>query len=323
MSANNFTDDIEFFMRSKKDENLPLYIASESSKILTEKCVISNDIVLYKNKMDFTQDIQMQEESKMKALCLGLTLNGNIKYIDKNKNETIHKKQNSTFLKYINSENATLEAKKDDRVDEIGVVIKGEFLDKFFLQKLHDFEKIHKDYEKNISTTLKLGKISPKIIHLIRDIYNSPFNDDLHSIYMQSKVYEIIYHEFFDFFSTYQDEKYEKVKFSKDDIEALKKAKNLIEQGSILKLSQISKQVALNEFKLKYGFKKFFHISPGAMMLDFRLQKAKNLLHSSELSVTEISTLIGYKYVQSFSNAFRKKFNQNPTDVLKSRKYYI
>lgn len=259
----------------------------------------------------------------MEGLCFNFTLNGDIKYTDENKNEKIHQIKNSSFIKYINGGSTLFEANRGVNVHGIGIVIKGEFLDKFFLQKLRDYEKVQKDYEKNISTTFKLGKISPKIAHLIRDIYNSPFNDELHSIYMQSKVYEIIYHEFFDFFSTFQDEKYEKIKFSKDDIEALKKAKTLIEQGSFLKLSQISKQVALNEFKLKYGFKKFFHISPGAMMLDFRLQKAKNLLHSSELSVTEISTLIGYKYVQSFSNAFRKKFNQNPTDVLKSRKYYF
>ena len=110
---------------------------------------------------------------------------------------------------------------------------------------------------------------------------------------------------------------------TKDDIEALHAIKSLIMQDKRnFSINELSKKTAMNQTKLKYGFKELFNTTPGNMMLEARMYEAKRLLEKSECSVTEIAQITGYKYIQNFSNAFMKFFGTNPKEVMKSRKYY-
>lgn len=87
-------------------------------------------------------------------------------------------------------------------------------------------------------------------------------------------------------------------------------------------LPTLAKKVAINEFKLKYGFKQLFNTTVGQMILDQRMFYAKKLLETSEYSVSEVAFYTGYKYQQSFSNAFTQFFGICPKDLMKTRKYY-
>ncbi len=49
---------------------------------------------------------------------------------------------------------------------------------------------------------------------------------------------------------------------------------------------------------------------------------AKQLLESTEYSVSEVAFYVGYKIQQSFSNAFFQFFGVRPKDIMKTRKYY-
>ena len=87
-------------------------------------------------------------------------------------------------------------------------------------------------------------------------------------------------------------------------------------------LTELSKLVNLNEFKLKYGFKKLFNITPYNFLLEHKLFHAKNLLENGDMNVSEIAAIVGYKQLHGFSNAFVKRFGVRPKDLMKSRKYY-
>ena len=57
---------------------------------------------------------------------------------------------------------------------------------------------------------------------------------------------------------------------------------------------------------------------PAATYLrSFRLQKARNLLLSTSLTVSEISFQVGFKDLGHFSRSFRKEFGENPSDLRK------
>ena len=58
------------------------------------------------------------------------------------------------------------------------------------------------------------------------------------------------------------------------------------------------------------------------MILEHKMIHAKQLLETSEFSILEIANFVGYKYQQSFSNAFFQFFGLRPKDVMKSRNYY-
>jgi len=317
-------NDLEnFFVKDLKD-NIKVDFPNESGSVEVEKTIISDDIFLYKNSFNFKDDVSLESSSSEEGLCINIVLDGSLKYTDKILDEQTNKCANSMFVKYINQSQSLFEVNKDSILKDIGIIIKGDFLQEFFLEKISNKELVLKNYEKNISTNFKTAQTNLKTKILAHEIFNSPYEGELHKIYLQSKVYEIVFHELSDILQVNRLKNIKKeVKLTKEDIYALQKAKSLIcEKRFFLNLPKLSKEVALNEFKLKYGFKKLFNTTPGALILEFRMLEARKLLESSELNITEISKLVGYKYVQSFTTAFKKRFNVNPKEFIKSRKYY-
>jgi len=324
MMSRSILNNAEILIEQDKENKVCYNFPNSLGYVELEKSIINKDIFLIKNDIVLNKDTTLEASSKEEGLCISVTLNGRLSYKDQILNEKIDKQKNSMFVKYMNSSHSFYESKKNETIKEIGLVIKGDFLKKHFLEKLNDVDNVQKKYDENIPTVLKKSRTNMKTAILANEIYNSPFKGDLNNLFLQSKVYEIIYNEFSDILEKNSSNVKEEIKFSTDDLEALYKAKALIcEEKDFLSLPELSKKVALNEFKLKYGFKKFFNTSPGNMILEYRLQEAKKLLESTELNISEISSLVGYKYVQSFSTAFKKRFNVNPKDVMIKRKYYF
>jgi AraC-like DNA-binding protein len=59
-------------------------------------------------------------------------------------------------------------------------------------------------------------------------------------------------------------------------------------------------------------FRQIYQITPHQYLVNIKLEKAKQLLHSTTLPVWEICNAIGFESVYSFSLLFRKKFGLPP-----------
>ena len=150
------------------------------------------------------------------------------------------------------------------------------------------------------------------------------YEGNLGDIFLQSKVLELLYCEFFELFKEETISKNSIVKFDEKDMQALYKAKELIlSLEEDFTITTLSKKVALNEFKLKTGFKKYFNTSPGNLIIEQKMLKAKQLLETGDYNVNEISQLVGYKYQQSFTATFTKYFGVNPKVVMKTKNIII
>lgn len=82
-------------------------------------------------------------------------------------------------------------------------------------------------------------------------------------------------------------------------------------------LKEITRLVGLNEFKLKQGFRQQFGTSVRAYLIQFRLNKARQLLLEAQHSVGEVAALVGYKNGAHFTAAFKEKFGVLPSAVLR------
>ena len=325
MSKNLNLGSLEYILNENSTICSTVVLENNSGIINVDKSVISDNITLFKINSNFLYDSDISISSKEEGLCIDITLDGKIEYEDCILEQKINTIKNTMYVKYVNESQSIYKVKNNTNHKGISIIIKDDFLEKYLLNKLSNRDSIQKNFSDNIPSLLKQSATNLKTQILAREIYNSPFVGDLHTIFLQSKVYEIIYNEFSDILQNNRQTigKQQDVKFSKDDMAALYKAKSLIcENRLFMSLCELSKKVALNEFKLKYGFKQFFHTSPGAMMLDYKMEEAKRLIIESECSITEIAQLVGYKYLQSFSSAFSKKFGVLPKDLMKSRKYY-
>jgi AraC family transcriptional regulator len=102
------------------------------------------------------------------------------------------------------------------------------------------------------------------------------------------------------------------------DREKISLAREILLQqiGEPLTIKELSRKVAINECYLKKGFKEMY----GTTIFDFfqsqRMEHAKYLLYEKELTVTDVSALLGYSSISHFSTAFKKHTGLKPCELL-------
>lgn len=91
--------------------------------------------------------------------------------------------------------------------------------------------------------------------------------------------------------------------------------KNFIEQHLRLPLSmdEIAAHVHLSPSRAIHLFKEEFGITPYHYYLSRKLEIAQNLLRSTDMSIQEISSLLGFPDYRHFSNLFRRWTGVSPT----------
>lgn len=104
------------------------------------------------------------------------------------------------------------------------------------------------------------------------------------------------------------------IKLTASDIHAIQKAHDILtkEFCNPPTIKSLSKMVFLNEQKLKAGFLKKYHMSIGEYTCSVRMAVAENLLSTTDLSIEEISKMVGYNYSGNFIKMFKKVHGKTP-----------
>ena len=79
-----------------------------------------------------------------------------------------------------------------------------------------------------------------------------------------------------------------------------------------LNLDQISKQACLSRYHFLRLFREAFATTPHQYLMRRRIEKAKELLRSRRLSVTDVCFEVGFQSLGSFSTLFRKRVGDAP-----------
>ena len=84
----------------------------------------------------------------------------------------------------------------------------------------------------------------------------------------------------------------------------------------------IAQNANISEVYLRKLFLKNYSTTPKKYILDIRIQKAKQLLSDSSLTVSSISELCGFSSVYTFSRSFKEKTGISPSDFSKTNRIY-
>jgi AraC-like DNA-binding protein len=79
-----------------------------------------------------------------------------------------------------------------------------------------------------------------------------------------------------------------------------------------LNLSEISKQACLSRYHFLRLFRDAFQTTPHQYLIQRRIEKAKELLRSEPLRVTDVCFEVGFQSLGSFSALFRKCVGEAP-----------
>lgn len=107
-----------------------------------------------------------------------------------------------------------------------------------------------------------------------------------------------------------------KITFDEFDLLAVQRAKEILTEdpANAPTISQLSRQVFLNEQKLKAGFSMCFHMTIGRYLKECRMAKAAALLTSTSMSVRKVGQAVGYTSCASFIKAFRRHYRKTPQE---------
>lgn len=81
-----------------------------------------------------------------------------------------------------------------------------------------------------------------------------------------------------------------------------------------IKVNDIANYIGIDRSYFTNIFKKIMHISPQQYLINYRLEKARHLLKSSNLSICEISEQVGYPDPLSFSKIFKMYYKISPSE---------
>jgi AraC-like DNA-binding protein len=152
---------------------------------------------------------------------------------------------------------------------------------------------------------------------IFRQIRECSHHPGLRPHFFEFKIRELLFQLLLDHERTnsYESEPDETERF------ALKKAREIIlsDISRHYTIGEIARSVQLNEFDLKTGFKKIWGMGIYETLLHARMEKAHDLLVTTNLPIKEIAFLTGYPRITSFIRSFRHFFHYTPGSLRRSR----
>lgn len=189
------------------------------------------------------------------------------------------------------------------------------------------------DFNKFI-TNYTYNYLPIKMVSIIQELRSLSERKSLSPLYLESKIIESIAILCDEINSSRENTfsnqiNYGSIKIGKDryitltasDINALQEAHDILSKNicNPPTISALSKLVFLNEQKLKAGFQARYHMSINQYTTSIKMAYAENLLSTTELSIDEISKIVGYNHSSNFVKMFKKIHNKTPLSFRKSK----
>ena len=149
---------------------------------------------------------------------------------------------------------------------------------------------------------------------VLRQLLDCPYHGVTKRLYLEAKVLELLAMQFYQL----TDEPGVALappNLRPTDIERLHQARDILQQqfDEPPSLLELSRQVGLNDFKLKQGFRQVFGTTVFGYVQTCRMTQAQMLLHDRELSVALIAERVGYASPSRFTEAFKRQFGVTPS----------
>lgn len=160
---------------------------------------------------------------------------------------------------------------------------------------------------------LQINPTTPTMQVALYQIFNCPYQGLTRAIYLESKVLELVALRLEQ--AIIGHSKSDSKRLKPDDIERIHQAKDILlhNADNPPSLVDLARQVGLNDYKLKLGFRHCFGTTAFGYLHSYRMEQAKLLLeHNQLLSVKEIAQKVGYTNARRFAIAFKQRFGVTP-----------
>ena len=311
---NNFESLVEFQDGIPQNYNGPLlrgsnvFHSSKNTYQIIIQEIVTELYLLRLSVFKFFEAFSLNSVSNKAGIHSRMILKGNLRHKIKGIGGIFLREGEFTML-WSEFADCNCKFEKDTEYTALDVFYSPELLRQlsFFFPDLHNLVK-------EIKPKLIMKNpcfVTPSMQDIIRQILECPYDESTRQFYFDLKVREYLYimlqHAYKRPPSRYRFTPYETACI-------IKAHKLLLEDLSKkpMSLQMLSRSVAINEFKLKAGFKQVFGLSVFDCLHEARMEKARELLLSTDMPIKQICVLTGYPRMTNFITAFRKKFGYTP-----------
>ncbi|WP_428929178.1 helix-turn-helix transcriptional regulator [Marinibacterium sp. SX1] len=163
-------------------------------------------------------------------------------------------------------------------------------------------------------------QLLPDLRAVLHQLMASDLRSELLPMFRTAKAYELLSLTLDQLCSHAQD-----AWLGPRDIRQLRRARAILDDrvAEPPSLLELAREVGINDFKLKKGFKALFGTTPYSYLTSRRMSLAREALVGGEASVTEVANAVGYTNLGHFAAAFRKKYGAAPRDFRKQARLAI
>jgi AraC family transcriptional regulator, transcriptional activator of the genes for pyochelin and ferripyochelin receptors len=157
-----------------------------------------------------------------------------------------------------------------------------------------------------------LGSIAPNIQLVLQQILNCPYTGSIQQVYLEGKALELIALQSAHFLQF--EPSSPRYSLKRSDVDRIHQARAIVIQRleNPPSLLELARAVGLNDCTLKRGFRQVFNTTVFGYIRQQRLTKARQLLQETELSIAEVTCLVGYTHPGHFAAAFKREFGVSP-----------
>lgn len=159
-----------------------------------------------------------------------------------------------------------------------------------------------------------ISNANESVEHIFKELWVLP--DKFKTHLMKIKITELLLYLLSD--SDYKDNRV--IYFSKTSVDKIKEARRIIvtRLDEWITVGTLSEMVGMNATDLEKGFKSIYDYPVFSYSRIRKMQRAKELLIDSNMSIMDISLACGYSNGGKFAKAFKNEFNMTPSKYRKS-----
>lgn len=151
---------------------------------------------------------------------------------------------------------------------------------------------------------------TPAIRHTLRQIRENPYQGGMAALYVEAKILELLAEAF----TGLAERDTPAERFGSGSRRAVMAARDLLMSDlcNPPSMEDLARNVGVSQHRLNELFREIFGATPFQCLTQWRLDQARVMLSSGDLSVKQVAHLMGYAHVSSFSHAFSRRFGTPP-----------
>jgi len=191
----------------------------------------------------------------------------------------------------------------------------------YYFHLIDQHSLLHSEFVKEIlkgkysSFAAKDLSVTSEMKRVINDICECKRTGELKRLHTEAKILELLMLQLEQMQSGTEVDKY---LIKQDDLKKIEHARDILDATYQYPptIIELSKQVTLNEFKLKKGFKEYYGTTIYGYVTRLRMEEARRLILEERKSIGQVAAAVGFNHQSHLTEAFKRYFGILPSEVM-------